>query len=246
MSKEDVPFRALLAYRTFQKTGRTPDVEFFESDYFQKAANEADFNEMAEGFADSNRKNEFMEEAKVRYPHNPDAQATYVDSLAQYGEIPTEADDRARLKNAKLMDKPYRKELSDTAQMMAPSIANNPFTADMAGEHAKDIAGYRTGDYGGRNFEYMLGRDKELERRLKEGLVNILSKNYNMDKSTAQLAADEYIMGFMYGDAGPAPPDYYETGFEGESDEDYAERMQSYIDNNARRRKEARKASVPK
>jgi hypothetical protein len=37
MSKEDVPFRALLAYRTFQKSGRTPDVDFFESDYFQKA-----------------------------------------------------------------------------------------------------------------------------------------------------------------------------------------------------------------
>lgn len=44
MSKEDVPFRALLAYRTFQKSGRTLDVDFFESDYFQKAANEADLD----------------------------------------------------------------------------------------------------------------------------------------------------------------------------------------------------------
>lgn len=46
MSIINVPFRALLAYRTFQKTGRTPDVDFFESEYFQKAANETDINDL--------------------------------------------------------------------------------------------------------------------------------------------------------------------------------------------------------
>lgn len=46
MPIEDIPFRALLAYRTFQKTGRTPDVDFFESDYFQKAADETDINDL--------------------------------------------------------------------------------------------------------------------------------------------------------------------------------------------------------
>lgn len=42
MSKEDIPFRAMLAYKTFQKSGRTLDVDFFESDYFQKAALDAE------------------------------------------------------------------------------------------------------------------------------------------------------------------------------------------------------------
>lgn len=45
-SEGDISFRAMLAYRTFQKTGRTPDVDFFESDYFQKAAVETDINDL--------------------------------------------------------------------------------------------------------------------------------------------------------------------------------------------------------
>ena len=44
MSKEDVPFRAMLAYRMFQKSGRALDVDFFESDYFQKAVDKADLD----------------------------------------------------------------------------------------------------------------------------------------------------------------------------------------------------------
>jgi hypothetical protein len=36
MSKEDVPFRAMLAYKTFQKSGRIPDVEFMDTYQFQK------------------------------------------------------------------------------------------------------------------------------------------------------------------------------------------------------------------
>ena len=49
MSKEDVPFRAMLAYKTFQKTGRVPDVEFMDSYTVRKAAGLPNFVDPPKG-----------------------------------------------------------------------------------------------------------------------------------------------------------------------------------------------------
>ena len=61
---------------------------------------------------------------------------------------------------------------------------------------------------------------------MSSALVNILTKKYGMDAESAQGAAMEFIRGVYNGSAGPYPPEG-DTGYGGESDEEYAERMQN-------------------
>lgn len=207
MSKEDVPFRAMLAYKTFQKSGRTPDVEFFESDYFKKAADEADFNEMADGYAKQNAYEEDMDERNMSFFDEPYAQM--------------KAESQYRRKEGK----PLRKEISEAVNLTAPRMRRGPDQGFYAGQNAKELVGYNTGDPSGGNMEHDMSLNRGLEDGVSSALVNILTKKYGLDAESAQGAAMEFIRGIYDGDAGPYPPER-DTGYGGESDEEYAERMQ--------------------
>lgn len=208
MSKEDVPFRAMLAYRTFQKSGRALDVDFFESDYFQKAANEADFNEMAEGYAEHNANEEDMDERNISFFDEP------------YAQMKAEGQHRRK------ESKPLRKEISEAVNLTAPMMRQGPDLGFYAGENAKELVGYNTGDPNGRNMTHHMAYNRELEDGVSSALVNILTKKYGLDAESAQGAAMEFMRGMYDGVAGPYPPER-DTGYGGESDEEYAERVQN-------------------
>lgn len=167
MTKEDVPFRAMLALTTFKKTGRTPDVEFFESEYFQKAANEADFNEMSEGFAAHSTEEEIqdtidiaLDELEKEGVEDGEYYRTLEKDIRDdinEGLIDSATELRAYNKYAHKRDKPIRKELSDTANQIRDAAADTTIAmakdpspqshidalmeGDIAGEIAADIPG---------------------------------------------------------------------------------------------------------
>ena len=117
----DIPFRALLAYRTFQKTGRTPDVDFFESEYFQKAADETDFNEMADAYSRKNRQKEIADTSCDVDLFDIENADMYADAMR--GDIMTDADfdaqDAANRKDFAFL----RKKESKDAQPYGHKIA---------------------------------------------------------------------------------------------------------------------------
>lgn len=206
--KKSAGFREMLARSCFEKTGRIPDVEFMDTYEVKKAANEADFNEMSEGYAEHNANEEDMDERNISFFDEP------------YAQMKAEGQHRRK------ESKPLRKEISEAVNLTAPMMRQGPDLGFYAGENAKELVGYNTEDPNGRNMTHHMAYNRELEDGVSSALVNILTKKYGLDAESAQGAAMEFMRGMYDGVAGPYPPER-DTGYGGESDEEYAERVQN-------------------
>lgn len=151
MSKEDVPFRALLAYRTFQKTGRTPDVDFFESDYFQKAAVETDINDL-QGAASTDPIRGYRGE-------NMDEMVDDFENSPHFADERKKIANRVNSINPEKLDPGYEKMIGTTGYLETPgdvgaflaeSVEQDAISDDetpqayldfMSGPHSKAIVG---------------------------------------------------------------------------------------------------------
>ena len=206
--RKSADFREMVARKCFEKTGRIPDVEFMDTYEVKKAADESDFNEMAEGYAEHNANEEDMDERNISFFDEP------------YAQMKAEGQHRRK------ESKPLRKEISEAVNLTAPMMRQGPDLGFYAGENAKELVGYNTGDPNGRNMTHHMAYNRELEDGVSSALVNILTKKYGLDAESAQGAAMEFMRGMYDGVAGPYPPER-DTGYGGESDEEYAERMQN-------------------
>lgn len=123
--------REMIARNCFEKTGRIPDVEFMDTYEVKKAANETDFNEMAETYSRKNR----LKELEASSPKSDSNHGVYdVDPFdieyadvyadAMRGNIETDADIDAFVAASRKRDANWRKEASKIAQPYGHRIAN--------------------------------------------------------------------------------------------------------------------------
>lgn len=149
MSKEDVSFRAMLAYKTFQKSGRVPDVEFMDSYTVRKAADETDFNEMADTYSRKNR----LKELEASSPKSGSKSGAYdVDPFdieyadvyadAMRGNIETDADFDAEIAARRKENAGSRKEASKIAQPYGHAIARTVDAASSTSMPEEEKAKY--------------------------------------------------------------------------------------------------------
>ena len=164
--KKSAGFREMLARSCFEKTGRIPDVAFMDTYEVKKAADEADFNEMSDGFAAYNKEKEIQDTIDREHEEMEEsgiedgldyrlAERVIRDDIEEGSE--TDAGLEAYNKYDRKKNKPIRKELSDTANWMrdaatdtAIAMAKDPtphsrtsalMEGDLAGEIAADIPG---------------------------------------------------------------------------------------------------------
>lgn len=192
MFRKSAGFREMVARKCFEKTGRVPDVEFMDSYTVRKAADETDFNEMADGFAAYNKEEEIqdtinrerkeMEEDGVEDGLEFRLAERITRDDIEDGFADTDAGLEAYNKYDHKKNKPIRKELSDTANWIrdaaadtAIAMAKDPtpqsrmdalMEGDLAGEIAADIPGiyHKVNPFLNKNKEFFTALDALLKK----------------------------------------------------------------------------------
>jgi hypothetical protein len=198
--------REMIARDCFEKTGRIPDVEFMDTYEVKKAANEADFNEMAEGFADSNRKMEVddtVDHLKNKLESRdiilPEHRRNFVRDkylLEEYG-TPSRADIDKEYEYEDKTLKPYRSRLSDVANEMAPKLAARPAKAYRGGEDARRSMGPMSDEEELRILNANSGDDFFTDGgNLKTAMRELLKNKYGLSPELAEDISEEFSIGF--------------------------------------------------
>lgn len=204
--RKSADFREMVARKCFEKTGRIPDVEFMDTYEVKKAADESDFNEMAEGFADSNRKMEVddtVDHLKNKLESKeiilPEHRRKFVKDkyLLEHSGAPSLADIDAEYTYEDKSLKPYRSQLSDVANAMAPKLAARPAKAYRDGVDAYRTIKPTSEDEEGRLLYANSGDDFFNDGgNLKTAMNEILKKKYGLSPELAEDIAEEFSIGF--------------------------------------------------
>jgi hypothetical protein len=204
-TRKSAGIREMIARECFEKTGRIPDVDFMDTYEVKKAANEADFNEMAEGFADSNRKMEVddtVDHLKNKLESRdiilPEHRRNFVRDkylLEEYG-TPSRADIDKEYEYEDKTLKPYRSRLSDVANEMAPKLAARPAKAYRGGEDARRSMGPMSDEEELRILNANSGDDFFTDGgNLKTAMRELLKNKYGLSLELAEDISEEFSIG---------------------------------------------------
>lgn len=120
--RKNAGIREMIARNCFEKTGRIPDVEFMDTYEVKKAANETDFNEMADAYSRKNRQKEIADSSYHEDIFDIENADLYAGAMR--GDILTDADMDA-IETANRKDLAYlREKASKDAQPYGHRIAN--------------------------------------------------------------------------------------------------------------------------
>lgn len=118
-TRKSMGIREMIARNCFEKSGRIPDVDFMDTYEVKKAANESDFNEMADSYSNKNRQKEIADMDAML----PKGSGSFYDieNAGEYsnlmrGDLPTVADLDARGSAKHKADKKQRKEAAKKAK----------------------------------------------------------------------------------------------------------------------------------
>lgn len=122
-------FREMVARECFEKTGRIPDVEFMDTYEVKKAADEADFNEMADAYADVMRGKEETAADRdafnvVYKKKNADRRKKASDAAQPYGHRIGRTVDAASATS--VPDEEKERYLGQQPEIMGQEFAKNP------------------------------------------------------------------------------------------------------------------------
>jgi hypothetical protein len=129
-------FREMVARKCFEKSGMIPDVEFMDSYTVKKAADETDFDEMADAVSNHNREKEIAAHKKFADDTGDLAFDPYIIENADYyaalkeGREPTFADGIAMGKYHNKQIKSNRQPYSDHARRIAEEIRQRNLRLD--------------------------------------------------------------------------------------------------------------------
>lgn len=229
--KKSVDFREMVARKCFEKSGMIPDVEFMDSYAVRKAADEADFNEMADAVSNQNRLKEIAETKKrndrIHGPSSKILDPYRIENADLYarlkrGKQPTEADLLAQERYRYKETKPDRRETSRAINLTIPQVGRGQTNGYNAAQDAKDIVAYNTGSWTGSRMVNSTRNFENVKEGVKSAIVKLLTENYEMDAKSAQRAAVDFINGIHFGYLGG-------IRVREESEEEYNERMQNML-----------------